>query len=148
MTEKLSNTSAYQLLHSSVAKCDRAPQHFSSTGIFLINTASVRNIADIKSDLNGRYSGKIETKRKKVVDVDGQLKVISEVKKDDVIGQDDMVMVVDRYRHERGLIRNIIFIFKGNESDIIGQSCILQYYIDQAIAGTFPACRYLRILGI
>ena len=135
LTEKLSNLAAYNLVHSSVARCPRVPQRFRRNGIFLINASNVKNLKDIKSDLNGTYQTKMECKRKKVLVTGDQLKVLTEYKQNDRPAADDLVMVVDRYRHFTGLVRSIVYFFVGEERNTIGNACILQYYIDQSIAG-------------
>ena len=78
--------------------------------MFLINTKSIKDLDDVKSDLNGTFRKSIESKWKtvetKIVEC---LKVKVIANKRNTLDKNQVYMKINRSENSHGLIRNIVY---------------------------------------
>ena len=55
MRNELTNSEMLAILHSNVEICSRVPQACRKNAVFLINIKSIKDLDDVKSDLNGTF---------------------------------------------------------------------------------------------
>ena len=55
MRNELTNSEMLAILHSNVEICSRVPQACRKNPVFLINIKSIKDLDDVKSDLNGTF---------------------------------------------------------------------------------------------
>ena len=73
---KMSNKETLALIKSSVSTCSRVPQACRRNAVFVVNTEYVKDLNDVKSDLNGSFQNSLESKWKTVEFESG--KIVSE----------------------------------------------------------------------
>ena len=80
---KMSNKETLALIKSSVSTCSRVPQACRRNAVFVVNTEYVKDLNDVKSDLNGSFQNSLESKWKTVEFESGKIvsvKVVSNKK--------------------------------------------------------------------
>ena len=73
---KMSNKETLALIKSSVSTCSRVPQACRRNAVFVVNTEYVKDLNDVKSDLNGSFQNSLEPKWKTMEFESG--KIVSE----------------------------------------------------------------------
>ena len=78
--------------------------------VFVVNTEYVKDLNDVKSDLNGSFQKLLESKWKTVEFESGEIfsvKVVSNKKRK----ENQILMKINRSENKQGLVRNIVYIF-------------------------------------
>ena len=64
MRNKLTNSEMLAIVHFNAKICSRVAQACRENAVFLINTKSIKDLYNVKSDLNGTFRKSIESKWK------------------------------------------------------------------------------------
>ena len=102
---KLTNSETYAIIKSEVKVCERVPQACRENSIFVISSNCLKNVEDIKSDLNGvsRTCHKAKSKR---VQVNNIIVTVKQNSNKEIV-EVELVMKINRRENEYGLVRNI-----------------------------------------
>lgn len=115
------------------------PQFCKKVATFIVEASSLRKIDDAWVDGNGVFPKAVEIKWK-VIEIKEALMnrsakflvTIQSVGKQNLEGKS--AMRVHRTKHPSGLVRNVVY-FVDSAGAVINNRLVLQYYIDQKIAG-------------
>ena len=129
---KLTNSETYAIIKSEVKICERVPQACRENSIFVISSNCLKNVEDIKSDLNGvfRLCHEVKSKRVQVGDTIVTVKPNS----NNEIVEGELVMKINRRENMHGLVRNIVYFVNGKKG-VMNSKIQLQYYINSKVAG-------------
>ena len=108
------------------------PQACREHSIFVISSNCLKNVEDIKSDLNGvfRLCHEVKSKRVQVGDTIVTVKPNS----NNEIVEGELVMKINRRENMHGLVRNIVYFVNGKKG-VMNSKIQLQYYINSKVAG-------------
>ena len=104
---KLTNSETYAIITSEVKVCERVPQACRENSIFVISSNCLKNVEEIKSDLNGVFRTCHEAKSKRVQVNDIIVTVKPNSSKEKVEGE--LVMKINTRENEHGLVRNTVY---------------------------------------
>ena len=123
---KLTNCEIYAIIKSEVKVCDRVLQACRENSIIVISSNCLKNVEDIKSDLNAVFGICHKAKSKKV-QVNDTI-VMGKPNSDKQIVEGELVMKINRHKNEHGLVRNIVY-FLNEKKEVLNSKIVLQYYI-------------------
>ena len=113
----LSSAEAAAILASSIPRCERVPQACRRKLIFLIDTKCLKDIEDVKSDLNGVFRKCLEVKHRPVSINSAvaafNVKVLGKGSSSD-LSNGQTIMHTHRRENDRGLIRHIVWFTKND----------------------------------
>ena len=98
------------IVHSNVEVCCRVPQAYRKNAVFLINTKSIKDLDDVKSDLNDTFRKSIESKWKTVeTEISACLKVKVIANQKNKLDKNQVYVKINRSENSDGLIKNIVY---------------------------------------
>eukprot|EP00795_Rhopilema_esculentum_P015816 gene15815-7125_t len=142
VSRKLKNEEALALVMSNCSRARKIPQACRKSAVFLLDTSSVKDPNDVKSDLNGVFRIFHEVKsltvsiknNSKDEGVTLQVKARKKLK----LQEDGMHLMVNRRENDCGFIRNIMY-FLGRDEKIVGDSIVL---LNRAICGNIEEIQF------
>ena len=108
----------------------KIPQACGQNAVFVIDTTKLKEIDDLKSDLNGVF-GKCHEAKNKIFDA-VKNKVVR-IKKNKM-HQNELIMRVHRTQNAHGLIRSYLY-FQDDVQNVYANKLVLQYYLNKSICG-------------
>eukprot|EP00112_Aurelia_sp_Birch-Aquarium-sp1_P019608 Seg4881.2 transcript_id=Seg4881.2/GoldUCD/mRNA.D3Y31 product="Serine/threonine-protein kinase TAO3" protein_id=Seg4881.2/GoldUCD/D3Y31 len=141
---KLSNAEVYALTTSDVQRAARIPQACRRNSIFAIDSRTIGDPENVKSDLNGTFTKCIEAKKYIVVvstNSDGYCTVKAVAKKALNLEEDKIYMSINRRENKFGLIRSITY-FCDSKGTVVNDKIILQYFVNRQICGDVDQVEY------
>ena len=143
MRNKLTNSKVLAIVHYNVVICFRVPQACMIDALFFTNTKSIKDLDDVKSDLNSTFRKPIESKWKTVeTEIRACLKVKVIANQKNKLDKNQVHMKINRSKNSHGLIRNIV-CFKDKDGQVINSKIVLQYYIDRKVCGDIEEVEYI-----
>ena len=103
----MTNSETYAIIKSEVKVCERVPQACRENSIFVISSNCLKNVEDIKSDLNGIFRTYHEAKLKRV-QVNNIIVTVKQNSNKEIV-EGVLVMKINRRENEDGLVRNIVY---------------------------------------
>ena len=98
------------IVHSNVEICCRVPQACRKNAVFLINMKSIKDLDDVKSDLNDTFRKSIESKWKTVeTEISACLKVKVIANQKNKLDKNQVYVKINRSENSDGLIKNIVY---------------------------------------
>ena len=143
MRNKVKNSEMLAIVHFNVIICSQFSQACRKNAVFLINTKSIKDLDDVKSNLNRTFRMSIESTWKMVETEIGEclkIKVIANKRK--ILDKNQVYMKINRSENSHGLIRNTVY-FKGKDDQVVNSKIVLQYYIDRKICGDKEHIEYI-----
>ena len=135
----MTNSETYAIIKSEVKVCERVPQACRENSIFVISSNCLKNVEDIKSDLNGVFRTCHEAKSKRV-----QVNYIIVTVKPNCnkkIVEGELVMKINRREKDHGLVRNIVY-FVSEKKEVLNLKILLQYCVNSKVAGNKSKAQY------
>ena len=132
---KMINTEILALIKSNVSTCSRVPQACRRNAVFVVSTEYMKDLNDVKRDLNESFQKSLESKWKTVEFESGQsvsVTVISNKKQQ--LTENQILMKVNRSENKQSLVRNIVY-FLNKYNQVINSKVILQYYVNRKVCG-------------
>ena len=141
---KLSNAEVYALTTSNVQRATRIPQACRRNSVFAIDSRTIGDPENAKSDLNGTFTKCIEAKKYTVVvstNSDGKCSVKAVAKKVLNLEGDKIYLSINRRENKFGLIRSISY-FCDSKGTVLNDKVILQYFVNRQICGDVDQVEY------
>ena len=111
--------------------------------VFLTNTKRIKDLDDVKSDLNSTFRKSIESKWKTLeTEIGAYLKVKVIANQKNKLNKNQVYMKINRYENSHGLITNIVY-FKDKDDQVVNSKIVLQYYIDRKVCGDIEEVEYI-----
>ena len=136
---KLKNSETYAIVKAEVKLCERVPQPCVENSIFVISSNFLKNVGDIKSDLNDVFRTCHEVKSKRVQVNYIIVTVKPNSNKEFVEGE--VVKKINRRENDHGLVRNIVY-FVNEKKEVLNSKILLQYCINSKVAGNKSKVQY------
>ena len=117
----------FAIVKSSNKTGSRVPQVCRRNAIFVIDTQRLKDLDDVKSDLNGTFQKSLEVKWKTVeVEVKEcvSVKIISNKKQQ--LQENQILMKVSRSKNRHGLVQKIVSFLNKN-CKVVNSKLVLQY---------------------
>ena len=115
------------------------PQACRENSIFVISSNCLKNVEDIKGNMNGVFRTCHEVKSKRV-QVNDTIVTVKPSSINEIV-QGELVMKINRRENEHGLVRNIIYLVN-EKKEVINSKKLLQYYINSKVAGNKSKVQY------